>query len=364
MKSAVIILEEKKALKKALLPVLDRRVIDLVVHELYEAGAHDVYVVGDKDLDIKAKVTKDLYGAIELIGLDSELIVIDDVYPFLDEGDYKKLYAHDRARIKGTKIIKIDTKELTELKSLELDTVEVEEDRLADILDPKVYRRYRDDLKERILDYHEANGVILLDRDRTFIGPDARIEDGVIIEGDTHIYGDTLILKGTKITSGSYIEDSEIGNDDVIISSRIIDSKVHDRNTIGPYAHLRMHTEVFNDTRIGNFVEFKNTRFDDGSRCAHLTYLGDCTVGKDVNIGCGVVTVNYDGKHKNHTYIADHAFIGSNANLVAPITIGEYALVAAGSTVTKDVPDKDMAIARPFETYKKGYGYTYIKKEK
>ena len=116
--------------------------------------------------------------------------------------------------------------------------------------------------------------------------------------------------------------------------------------------------------RIGNFVEFKKTRFGRLSRSAHLTYLGDCEVGEDVNIGCGVITVNYDGAHKFKTTIKDRAFIGSNSNLIAPVTVGECSLVAAGSTITKDVEDGAMAIARQRQEIKPEFGFKYINKEK
>ena len=132
--------------------------------------------------------------------------------------------------------------------------------------------------------------------------------------------------------------------------------------TVGPFAHLRNHTVVHENCRIGNFVEFKNCNFGNGSKCAHLTYLGDCEVGEHVNIGCGVVTVNYDGKNKYKTIIGDHAFIGSNVNIIAPVTIGHHALLAAGSTITEDVEDGAMGIARSRQTNKEDYGTKYLNK--
>jgi bifunctional UDP-N-acetylglucosamine pyrophosphorylase/glucosamine-1-phosphate N-acetyltransferase len=119
---------------------------------------------------------------------------------------------------------------------------------------------------------------------------------------------------------------------------------------------------VGEDCRIGNFVEFKKTQFGNNSKCAHLTYVGDATVGENVNFGCGVVTVNYDGKNKFRTVIKDGAFIGSNCNLIAPVTIGENALLAAGSTITNDVEDGDMGIARNRQENRIGYGTKYKNK--
>ena len=125
-----------------------------------------------------------------------------------------------------------------------------------------------------------------------------------------------------------------------------------------------MNCEIDSKNRIGNFVEFKNTKFGFDSRCAHLTYLGDSEIGSKVNIGCGVITVNYDGKNKFHTVVKDGAFIGSNVNLIAPVTVGENAVVAAGSPATQDVPDGDMAIGRVRQENKPGYCLIYKNKEK
>ena len=144
----------------------------------------------------------------------------------------------------------------------------------------------------------------------------------------------------------SLLVNAKIGDNDIINASEITDSEVKNDCKIGPYTHLRMNTLIEDKNRIGNFVEFKNTHFGLDSRCAHLTYLGDSEVGSKVNIGCGVITVNYDGKYKYHTVIKDGAFIGSNCNLIAPVTVGENAVVAAGSTANHDVPDGSMEIAK------------------
>lgn len=206
------------------------------------------------------------------------------------------------------------------------------------------------------------NGVFILDPNNTYIDED------VVIGEDTTIYPNVFILKGSKIGSNvtilpnSYLSNAIIKDGTTIDSSKIVDSEVGENSVVGPMSHLRNHTCVKGEARIGNFVEFKNTNFDLGSKCAHLTYVGDSDVGKKVNFGCGVVTVNYDGKNKFRTTIKDGAFIGSNVNLIAPVTIGENALLAAGSTINKDIEDGDMGIARPRVEVKSGYGQKYKKK--
>jgi len=132
-------------------------------------------------------------------------------------------------------------------------------------------------------------------------------------------------------------------------------AQVGDRTTVGPYAYLRPGADVGRDARIGDFVEIKNSRIGDESKVPHLSYVGDAEVGQRVNIGCGVITANYDGVNKHRTIIRDDAFIGSNSNLIAPVTVGAGAYVVAGSTITHDVPDDAMAIAREKQTNKEGY---------
>lgn len=207
-------------------------------------------------------------------------------------------------------------------------------------------------------------GVTIIDPEHTYIGTDVTFGSDVIVYPNTYFYGETEIGDETTITPGTYLVNAKIGSRCIIDSSEITDSIVKDDCQIGPYAHFRMHSIIEDKNRIGNFVEFKNTHFGVDSRCAHLTYLGDSDVGSKVNIGCGVITVNYDGANKYHTTIKDGAFIGSNCNLIAPVTIGENAVVAAGSTATKDVPDGDMAIGRVRQDNKDGYGKFYLERNR
>lgn len=216
--------------------------------------------------------------------------------------------------------------------------------------------------QQEINNKHLENGVCLIDPNNTYI------EEDVVIAKDTTIYPNVLLKGNTKIgsnvtlLSGCEITSSEIGDGCLIDNSKIIDCKLGENTNVGPMAHLRGNCEIGNECRIGNFVEMKKTIFGNGSKCAHLSYIGDSEVGKKVNIGCGVVTVNYDGKNKHKTIIKDGAFIGSNCNLVAPIVVGKNALVAAGSTIYKDVEDGDMAIARSFQENKAGFGEKYKNK--
>ncbi|AUS12284.1 bifunctional UDP-N-acetylglucosamine diphosphorylase/glucosamine-1-phosphate N-acetyltransferase GlmU [Bacillus subtilis] len=210
-------------------------------------------------------------------------------------------------------------------------------------------------MKERINKRHMQNGVTLIDPMNTYISPDAVIGSDTVIYPGTVIKGEVQIGESTIIGPHTEIMNSSIGSRTVIKQSVVNHSKVGNDVNIGPFAHIRPDSVIGNEVKIGNFVEIKKTQFGDRSKASHLSYVGDAEVGTDVNLGCGSITVNYDGKNKYLTKIEDGAFIGCNSNLVAPVTVGEGAYVAAGSTVTEDVPGKALAIARARQVNKDDY---------
>ncbi|WP_426983047.1 bifunctional UDP-N-acetylglucosamine diphosphorylase/glucosamine-1-phosphate N-acetyltransferase GlmU [Bacillus cabrialesii] len=210
-------------------------------------------------------------------------------------------------------------------------------------------------MKERINKQHMQNGVTLIDPMNTYISPDAVIGSDTVIYPGTVIKGEVQIGEDTIIGPHTEIMNSSIGSRTVIKQSVVNHSKVGNDVNIGPFAHIRPDSVIGNEVKIGNFVEIKKTQFGDRSKASHLSYVGDAEVGTDVNLGCGSITVNYDGKNKYLTKIEDGAFIGCNSNLVAPVTVGEGAYVAAGSTVTEDVPGKALAIARARQVNKDDY---------
>ncbi len=183
----------------------------------------------------------------------------------------------------------------------------------------------------------------------------------VVIEPFAVVKGNTVLHDGCVIGSFSYVENSEIGENTVVKSSRITDSVVGANCTVGPNAHLRDGATIGNNCRIGNFVEVKKSVLGDFVKASHLAYVGDATVGKHTNIGCGVIFVNYDGINKHHTTVGENCFIGCNANLVAPLTIGNGCFVACGTTVDKDVPDGAFSIGRSYLVVKEGRAEKYLK---
>ncbi len=207
-------------------------------------------------------------------------------------------------------------------------------------------------LQRRIKEKWMTAGVTIIDPASTTIDDTVELEPDVIIEPQTHLRGNTVIKTGCRIGPGSLIENSQISENVTVMYSVVTDSTVQAGSRIGPYAHLRGHAEVGVKCRVGNFVELKNTKLGERTNVAHLSYLGDTTTGNQVNIGAGTITANYDGVKKHQTIIGDRTKTGSNSVLVAPITLGNDVYVAAGSTITEDVPDDCLVIARQRQVVK------------
>ena len=210
-------------------------------------------------------------------------------------------------------------------------------------------------LRHRINEMHMRNGVTLIDPEATYIGCDVEIAQDVVIYPGTQLLGHTKIDSNTIIGANSKLENATIGCHVTIESSYITDSSVLDHTTVGPFAHIRMNSEIGANARIGNFVEIKNSTFKEGAKSAHLSYIGDAELGENVNMGCGSITVNYDGKNKFKTTIGANTMVGCNVNLIAPVTIEENAYLAAGSTINQNVSKDSFAIARPKQITKEGY---------
>ena len=201
-----------------------------------------------------------------------------------------------------------------------------------------------------------ASGVTIVDPATTYIAPDVTVGADTVIHPGVHLEGRTQIGSGCEIRSGVRIVDSAV-DDGVLINNFcvIVESHVSSGARIGPFAHIRPQSDVGADAHVGNFVELKNTSMGQGAKANHLSYLGDATIGRKVNVGAGTITCNYDGTAKHRTVIEDGAFIGSDSQLVAPVRVGAGAYVAAGSTITQDVPPDALAIGRGTQVNKDGW---------
>lgn len=210
-------------------------------------------------------------------------------------------------------------------------------------------------MQRRINDNHMRNGVTLVNPENTYIDINVKIGQDTVIEPGVMLRGNTVIGDDCVISSGSEIANSVIGERVHVRNSSIFESKVGDDVQIGPYAHLRPESDIHNHVKIGNYVETKKAIVGEGTKLPHFIYMGDAEIGKNVNVGCGSIAVNYDGKNKAKTIIGDDVFVGCNSNLIAPVKVGDRAFIAAGSTITKDVPEDALGIARAKQENKKDY---------
>lgn len=372
MNSAIIIIKDEKELELAKAILLGKKVIEYTVKELKKLDLDNIYLVGGDDIKIDGVINRDNINEVinDLSNKKGKTLLLSPLYPLATKNDYLKILQNtdeDGAVMIDEKGLckifmlpndRIESFETCDFKALSIETSNGQKlDQFSDL--PILL----DDLKMRINTKLIDKGVNIIDPFSTYISIDVTIDKNTIIYPNVYIEGNCLIGKNNIIESGTYLKDVIIGDNNKIISSRVTDSIIHNNVNVGPNAHIRDNVEIYDDVRIGNFVELKNSKIGKLTRIAHLAYIGDANVGDDVNIGCGAITINYDGNIKHPTVIKDHAFIGSNANLIAPITIGEYSMVAAGSTIDEDVPDGDMAIARLYQTNKKGYGKKYIDRE-
>ncbi|MFW0782626.1 bifunctional UDP-N-acetylglucosamine diphosphorylase/glucosamine-1-phosphate N-acetyltransferase GlmU [Rossellomorea marisflavi] len=210
-------------------------------------------------------------------------------------------------------------------------------------------------MQGRINEFHMRNGVTIKDPKNTYIDSDITIGRDTVILPGTVLKGNTIIGEDAVVGPNTEVKDCTIGDRTVLRQSVAHDSFIGADVQVGPFAHIRPASNIGDEVKIGNFVEIKKASFGKGSKASHLSYIGDAEVGSDVNLGCGSITVNYDGKNKFLTKIEDGVFVGCNSNLVAPVTIGQGAYVAAGSTITEDVPGEALSIARARQVNKENY---------
>ena len=195
-----------------------------------------------------------------------------------------------------------------------------------------------------------------------YVGPFAEVAPGATLMPGVILKGTTTVSSGAVIGPNSLLENATVGEGSTVNSSQIYDSTVGKNTNVGPFAYIRPNCTVGDDIKVGDFVELKNSTIGDGTKISHLTYVGDADLGKNINLGCGTVTVNYDGKNKYRCTVGDNSFIGCNTNMIAPVTIGAGSYVAAGSTITDNVPEEALAIARARQTNKEGWAADRRKK--
>lgn len=248
-----------------------------------------------------------------------------------------------------------DVIEILNNDNKKIGSIDVDENQIIGVDSRKQLCIANDKLKLKINNKHMDNGVTIIDINSTYIDLDVQIERDVIIYPNVYIMGKTIIKQGCEILPNSRIVNSIVGNKSRVESSVILDSVIGEGTTIGPFAYVRPNSSIGDNVKIGDFVEVKNSSIGSNTKISHLSYVGDSSVGKRCNLGCGIVTVNYDGKQKHSTIIEDDCFIGCNANLIAPVKVEKNAYVAAGTTITKKVSSNSLAIGRCRQTNKENW---------
>ena len=288
-------------------------------------------IVEDRDCDSEQKLITECNSGIYCFKNDLLLDSLEELECNNSQGEY---YLTDVPLILKNKGYKVGTFKLDDYK----ETLGVN-DRIQLAQAGQV-------LRSRIINKLMLSGVTFIDPDTCYIdaaviiGNDTIIYPNCIIEGNTKIASDCIIGPNSRIVESIISENTEINN------SVIIQSRVGKNTKVGPFAYMRPNNTVGDNVKVGDFVELKNSTIGDETKISHLTYVGDSVIGKNVNLGCGVVTVNYNGKYKHKTIVGDNAFIGCNVNLIAPVEVETDAYIAAGSTITNNVPTKSLAIAR------------------
>lgn len=295
-----------------------------------DENANVVAIVEEKDASEKQKLIREINSGIFAFKGSSLKSALQKINT---DNAANELYITDTLEILVKEGKRVDSFKLRDTREILGVNSRYELSIAAEILQKKINKEYM------------INGVGIIDPKSTYIEYGATIERDVMIYPGTRIDRKSVIKEGTEIYS-STIKNSTIGEDVIIRSSEIEDSSIGRGTTVGPYAHLRPNSHVGENCKIGNFVEVKNSNVGDGSKMSHLAYIGDADVGSGVNIGCGVVFVNYDGRDKFRAKVGDNAFIGSNANLVAPIEVEDNGYVAAGSTITKKVLKGQLSLER------------------
>lgn len=332
------------------LPLAGRTPASRMLHALHRAGLDDVTLIGTDALP-------------ESITLSQPTLWIHGLFPFLPEEAVRAFlgFAKERGNAwwsatSGTHAGLLALAENVTLSRNDLpprDTIQhaskwkgtgtgleplIHVSQLAD-MSARIYRRQA----RRVL----GDGAILLAPDQTWIEDDVHLDAGVVVEPNVILSGNTRIGKGSLIQSGARLTNVSLGTGTTIKAYSVLeDCTVGDDAQVGPFAHVRPGSQLGNQVRVGNFVETKKVVMADRAKASHLAYLGDAHIGEDTNIGAGTITCNYDGYNKHHTHIGKRVFVGSDTQLVAPVTVGDGALLGAGSTITKDVPADALTLTR------------------
>ena len=297
-------------------------------------------IVEDRDASTSEKLVQEVNVGTYVVNTDFLFQSLDNLKPQNVQGEYYLTDILSMAVSQGLRVSALVTKDVNETIGIN------NREHLAFA---------EQEMRKRVCRRWMLEGVTLIDPNRTNIDHDVVIGRDSLLYPDVRLEGKTVLGQSCVVRSHTRISNSILGDrvqvQDCCVFNEVV---VEHEATVGPFAHLRPGTKIGKRAKVGNFVELKQTALGEKSKANHLTYLGDTVVGKEVNIGAGTITCNYDGYRKEKTVIEDHVFIGSDTQLIAPITIGRGAMIAAGTTVTQDVPPEALGISRPSQIIKEG----------
>ncbi|MDO4499985.1 MAG: hypothetical protein Q4B60_01795 [Erysipelotrichaceae bacterium] len=369
MNCAIVFIKNQKELDLAKSRIFDKHLIDYSIKEISHLDLDKIYLVGS-DFEVKGTISRDSINEVieEVENIEGKCLLMSPFYPLIDKKDYKELLEKEASTVLTCEneivpVFTLKNDELSDFEAVQFEGVELSPEKNRRFTGIKDIYGLSCSIKEKINNHLLENGVIILDPTSTIIGIDVVIDKKTVIESNTEITGKCLIGKNNKITKGSTLRDVILGDNNVIVESRIENSIVHNNVNIGPNAIIEDDSEIFDEAKVGSYVKLSKTKIGQKSSVDHMSYLGDCEIMENVKIGSGVLTVNTDGLSRHSTIIKANATVGCNVTLIAPLLVGEYALLAAGSTIDSDVRDGDMAISRLYQQNKKGYGYKYFKED-
>lgn len=365
MYSAILYLKNgEEELSK--IKIFDKSLIEYTINELRRLAIDDIYVVGNINIDglIKRDELKDIFNELKYI--EGKTLLLSPFYPLIEKDDYEELLKNNNNAVfikneEVLKIFSIDNSLLNSYDKLSYDGIMIDDKKGKCFKEIKDLPYFFEEIKERNINKWLNKGVIILDPKNTMIGQDVYIDKGTYIYPNTYIGGKSFI-GFDNIIKGCVLNDVVVGDKNYIEDSNIKNSVIYSNCNIGPKAIIN-ESEIFDDVKVESFVRIENSKIEKKTNINHLSYIGDAQIGTNVLIGSGVNTINYDGRSKHQTIIKSHSTIGSNVNIIAPVTIGEYAMVSAGSTIDEDVKDGDLAIARLYQQNKKGYGYRHNRED-
>lgn len=306
-------------------------------------------IVEQKDATEEEKAIREINSGMYVFDCAALKWALERLTPNNAQGEYYLTDTLELLRNDGKKIEGFAVSDRDEIRGIN-DRVQLSE--AEEIMQDRINRR------------HMLSGVTIVNPKSVIIGANAVIGRDTVIASNVTIIGKTVIGSGCAIEMGCKLDNARLGDNVTVTSSVILDSAIGDGTSVGPFAYVRPGNVVGRDVKIGDFVELKNDRVGDGTKISHLTYLGDTDIGKNVNFGCGTVTCNYDGRDKFRSTIGDDVFVGCNTNFVSPVSIGDGSYIAAGSTITEDVPKNSLSIARARQVNKKNWGRNKYTEEK